>query len=273
MVKFEAEICALGGKVMEQKYLEQRIESLKGKIGFYYENLVDGQRLTYNENEGFLAASVIKIPIFMCVAKQISEGKLSWNQKVTVKEEDKKPSCGALLSLTGDLEVDIDSLCKLMITLSDNTATNMLIRTAGLDNIQNWLEEMGFTNTKIQRELFDSEAGAKGLDNYITPADIGVLLKLIYNREFISPEISQKIEETMLLQQIRHKIPGYIGRKKKIANKTGEDGNATHDSAIVFAKKPFILVITSNDTDVPETERFIREIALELYEENGGDIE
>lgn len=76
----------------------------------------------------------------MCAAKQVSEGKLSWDQKVLVKDEDKKPSCGALLSLSGDLEVDVDSLCKLMITLSDNTATNMMIRTAGLDNIQSWLE-------------------------------------------------------------------------------------------------------------------------------------
>ena len=75
----------------------------------------------------------------------------------------------------------------------------------------------------------------------------------------------------MLLQQIRHKIPGYIGRKKKIANKTGEDGNTTHDAAIVFAGEPFILVVCSNDTDVPETERFIREIALELYQENHGE--
>lgn len=256
---------------MDSKYLYDRIGKLKGKIGFYYENLVDGETLSYNADEGFLAASVIKIPIFMCAAKQVSEGKLSWDQKVLVKDEDKKPSCGALLSLSGDLEVDVDSLCKLMITLSDNTATNMMIRTAGLDNIQSWLEEMGFVNTKIQRELFDSKAGEMGLENYITPADIGYLLKLIYNREFVSEEISQKIEETLLLQQIRHKIPGYIGRKKKIANKTGEDGNATHDAAIVFAKKPFILVITSNDTDVPETERFIREIALELYDENGGD--
>ena len=258
---------------MEQKYLDERIEKLEGKIGFYYENLVDGQKLTYNENEAFMAASVIKVPIFMCAAKMVNEGKLSWDQKVLVKDEDKRPSCGALLSLTGDLEVDVDSLCKLMITLSDNTATNMMIRTVGLDNLKAFFKEMGCTNTKIERELFDSEAFAKGLDNYFAPADIAKLYKLIYNREFVSPEISEKIEETLLLQQIRHKIPGYIGRKKKIANKTGEDGNTTHDTAIVFAKNPFILVVASNDTNVPETERFIREIALELYEENGGDQE
>ena len=96
-----------------------------------------------------------------------------------------------------------------------------------------------------------------------------MLLKKIYNRDFVDEETSEKIENVLLLQQIRHKIPGYIGRKKKIANKTGEDTGTTHDASVVFARSPFVLVITSNDTDVPETERFIREIALELYEENG----
>lgn len=257
---------------MEQKYLDDRIKALKGKIGFYYENLVTGETLCHNEGERFEAASVIKIPIFMYTAKLVSEGKLSWSQKVQVKDEDKKPSCGALLSLTGDLEVDIDSLCKLMITLSDNTATNILMRVCGIENIQNWLQkDMGFTSTQLKRELFETNPDRINLTNYIGPKEIGILLKLIYNREFISEEISQKIEDTLLLQQIRHKIPGYIGRKKKIANKTGEDGNTTHDAAIVFAGEPFVLVVCSNDTDVPETERFIREIALELYQENHGE--
>lgn len=257
---------------MEQKYLDDRIKALKGKIGFYYENLVTGETLCHNERESFEAASVIKVPIFMYTAKLVSEGKLNWSQKVQIKDEDKKPSCGALLSLTGDLEVDIDSLCKLMITISDNTATNILMRVCGIENIQNWLQkDMGFTSTQLQRELFETNPDRINLSNYICPKEIGLLLKLIYNREFISEEISQKIEETLLLQQIRHKIPGYIGRKKKIANKTGEDGNTTHDAAIVFAGEPFILVVCSNDTDVPETERFIREIALELYQENHGE--
>ena len=96
-----------------------------------------------------------------------------------------------------------------------------------------------------------------------------MLLKQVYQRGFVSRQVSEKIENVMLLQQIRHKIPGYIGRKKKIANKTGEDSDTTHDAAIVFAQRPFVLVITSNDTDVPQTERFIREAALELYRENG----
>lgn len=254
---------------MDKKRLEDLIRPLKGKIGFYYENMIDGQKLTYNEGEIFTAASVIKVPVFMCVAKLVNEGKLSWNQKVLVREEDKKPSCGALNSITGDVEMDIDSLCKLMITLSDNTATNMLVRTVGMEEMQKEFKKLGLVKTEIQREIFDSEGAARGLDNYICPEEIAMLLKQVYDRTFVNEEVSKKIEDVMLLQQIRHKIPGYVGRKKKIANKTGEDSGTTHDVAIVFAEKPFVLVITSNDTDVPETERFIREVALEIYRENG----
>lgn len=254
---------------MERNYLEKKISALKGKIGFYYENMIDGRVLAYNEDEIFDAASVVKVPVFMWVATLVSQGKLSWDQKVLVKVEDKKPSCGALLSLTGDVEIDIDSLCKLMITLSDNTATNMLIRVVGMEEMQKGFAQMGLVKTQVHRELFDDEAAAKGLNNYICPKEIAMLLKQVYNREFVDEVTSQKIEDVLLLQQIRHKIPGYVGRKKKIANKTGEDSNTTHDVAIVFAEKPFVLVITSVDTDVPETEKFIREIALEIYQEDG----
>ncbi|MCI7147601.1 MAG: serine hydrolase [Candidatus Fimisoma sp.] len=254
---------------MEQRYLEERVSRLRGKIGFYYENLETGETLTYNGDEVFKAASVIKLPVFMCVAKLVKEGQLSWDQKFLVREEDKMPSCGALLSLTGDVEIDIESLCRLMITLSDNTAANMLMRAVGMERLKENFEEMGLKKTVAERELFDSEGAARGLDNYICPSEIAMLLKKIYNREFVDEETSEKIENVLLLQQIRHKIPGYIGRKKKIANKTGEDTGTTHDASVVFARSPFVLVITSNDTDVPETERFIREIALELYEENG----
>lgn len=117
----------------------------------------------------------------------------------------------------------------------------------------------------------DMEAASKGLQNYVCPAEIGMLLKQVYDRTFASAAISERIERTLLEQQVRHKIPGYIGMDKKIANKTGEEDGTTNDAAIVFAKKPFILVICANKTDVPETERFIRQVALDLYKENGGD--
>ena len=258
---------------MDRERMAKRLEKLKGKVGLYYKNLKTGEDYGYNEEEMFLAASMIKLPLFMCVEKLIAEGTLKGSDKLTVRECDKQPSCGALLSLTGEFDVDIDSLTRLMITISDNTATNMLINHLGMETVKEIFEWLGLEKTSINRLLFNDAASAEGIENYICPKEIGKLLEMIYRGRFISPEISKKIEEVLLLQQIRHKIPGYIGRKKKIANKTGESGDTTHDGAIVFAKTPFILVITSDDTDVPETETFIRQVALELYVENGGDPE
>jgi len=256
---------------MDWKALEERISGLKGKIGFYYKNMVTGECYKYQADEAFGAASLVKLPILMHVVKMIENGELSGSEKLLVTDADKKPSCGALLSISGDIEVDIDSLCRLMITISDNTATNMLIHRVGVQKLSEGFRNMGLHKTVIQRAFFDDEAAAKGLENKVCPEETGMLLEQIYRREFVSPEASEKIENILLLQQIRHKIPGYIGRKKKIANKTGEDGNTTHDAAIVFAGEPFVLVVNANDTDVPETERFIRETALMLYKENHGE--
>ena len=128
---------------MEKRELDAMISPLRGRIGFYYENLIDGTTLGYNEDETFGAASVIKLPVLMYTAKLVAEGELSWEQKVTVRDEDKKPSCGALLSMTGDIETDLISLCRLMITISDNTATNMVIRTVGMERLQKRIHRDG----------------------------------------------------------------------------------------------------------------------------------
>lgn len=255
---------------MRREYLVKRIGKLTGKIGFYYKNLVSDEIITYNSTGIFSAASLIKVPLCGVIKKLIAEGQISGNDMVVITDEDKMPSCGALLSFQGDLNVDVDTLCRLMITLSDNTATNALIKFVGIKKIQDEMKKLGLEKTTLNRLLFDEKSG---LENYVCPEEIGHFLEEIFYYEFVNEEVSKELEQLLLLQQIRHKIPGYIGRKKKIGNKTGESGRTTHDSAIVYAEKPFILVICADDTDIAETEVFMREIALELYQENGGNAD
>lgn len=256
---------------MDKKKLEQRLTALKGHIGFYYKNLVTGETYQYHSEDAFEAASLPKLALLLEVLKLAQEGVLHLTDKVKVKDGDKVGGCGALKSFPGDLEVDIETLCRLMITISDNTATNALLRLVGFERLRHDMEAMGLSATRFERCYFDDEAQARGLSNYVCPGEIGMLLEQIYRRSFCCEAVSAHAEEILLLQQIRHKIPGYIDQGEKIANKTGESGKVTHDGAIVFAEKPFVLVICSEDTDVPETERFIREIALELYQENSAE--
>ncbi len=240
------------------------LENLQGDIGFYYKDLSTGEEFGYNQNKMFEAASVIKLPIYASIMKLYSENKLELLDVIKCREEDKLPSCGALQFFTGEVDVDINTLCSLMITISDNTATNLLIKHIGIDTLNNEFKNIGFKDTHIERLLFDSRASAKGLENKIVLSEIAQLLEKIYNHSFISEEISVQMENLLLKQQINHKIPGYLPEDIQVAHKTGEDSTITNDVAIVYGDSPCIICFASNNTDVPQAEKAIREISFDL---------
>lgn len=248
----------------------ERLKSAKGKIGFYYKNLVTNEEISFNENEAFYAASVIKLPILAAVFSEVSKGNTSLSELIKINNNDKVPGCGALYSFTDEPSADIQTLCNLMITISDNTATNVLIKHFAIEKLSEKFIEMGLKDTKLKRLLFDSEAKKRGLENVFTPKEIGVLLDKIYNRTFVNEKVSEEIEKILLEQQINHKIPSRLP-DLRIAHKTGEDDGITHDVGIVYAAEPFIIVFASNETDVHEFEKQIRDISFELAVRQGGN--
>lgn len=252
-------------KALESRIL-RKLGEQKGHVGFYYRNLITGETSGYHENEEFLAASVIKLPIFMCIEKWCFEGKASMSEKIQVKNSDKVPICGALTLFSDEPTVDVGTLCRLMISISDNTATNLLIKQYGLEMFSEEFQRIGLKGTRLTRLLFDMDAADKGMDNYIVPSEIGDLLLRVYNRSFVNAQVSERIEDVLLLQQINHKIPGRINDENiPIAHKTGESDNLSNDVAIVYAKQPFILCFAGHDTYVPDFEDFIRRTSYEIF--------
>ena len=116
--------------------IRRELEKQKGHVGMYYKDLVTEEEFSYNGDEQFFAASVIKLPIFMCISKWAYFGQVDMSEKVTVHESDKMPVCGALTLFDGEPEVTIATLCRLMISISDNTATNILINHFGIENFR-----------------------------------------------------------------------------------------------------------------------------------------
>lgn len=250
--------------IMEQSVLEsirQKMDSLPGHLGLYYKNLVTGYEFGVNENNAFLAASVIKFPIFLYLLKTAN-----LDEKLLVEESDKVPGCGALSLFTGSVETDIRTLCRLMINLSDNTATNRLIRYCGIPQLNEFFRSVGLKKTVLRRFLFDSEASARGIENTVCPKELGSLLEMLYRKEFVSPEISQYALDVLLKQQICHKLDGKLDGIVPIAHKTGEDENLSNDVGIVFAPQPFIVCFTGHDTHVYLWEDLIRCSTFDLYQ-------
>ncbi len=246
--------------------IRERMDSLPGHLGFYYKNLTTGYEYGVRAEEGFLAASVIKLPLYLHVLSQAAAGNMDLEQRVTVEEQEKMPICGALPLFTGAVEADIRTLCRLMISLSDNTATNKLIRLCTIGGANAGFRAMGLEKTCLRRLLFDAEASAAGLENTICPKEMGMLLEALYREKFVSPEVSREAMDTLLLQQIDHKLNGKICGAVPIAHKTGEDDGLSNDVGIVFAPQPFVVCFAGHDTDIYPWEDLMRRGTYELYQ-------
>ena len=244
--------------------IARQMETIPGHLGFYYKNLTTGYEFGVRETEVFSAASVIKLPLYLHVLEQSAAGKLDMEETLTVEDWEKMPSCGALSLFTGPVEADIRTLCRLMIDLSDNTATNKLIRHCTIAGLAEGFRRMGLEKTVLRRLLFDAEASAAGIQNTVCPREMGMLLENLYRNRFVNPEVCREALDTLRKQQVDHKLGGRI-LGVPIAHKTGEDWRLSNDVGIVFAPEPFVICFTGHDTDVYLWEDLMRRGTRALY--------
>lgn len=250
---------------MEKEILEL-LEEVTGKVGIYYKDLNTGYEYSHNGDLKLDAASVIKIPILITVLKAVEEGSLNKSDKYEVTKEVQVPGCGALGYMNPGVEVTLEDLSTLMIILSDNTATNMLVDIVGIDSVNEVISTMGLKNTRLERKMFDEEEAKKGKKNIISVNDMGVILNKIYDNTCISEGVSKEIVEIMSKQLLWAKIPHLLPEGTKIAHKTGEISGGTHDVGIIYGENPFIFCFGSDETNVPKAEAALRKLALLFYE-------
>ena len=187
-----------------------KLSEVEGKVGFYYKNLVTKEVISYNEDEPMLAASLIKLMVLGEVFRQLSSGILKDDEIFVTRECDKVPSCGALNYMDEGLKLTLKDLYTLMIILSDNYATNILIDRCKINNINSFIQNNGFKNTVLKRKMFDEVGVKNGLENYTTAKDMGILLEKIYNGDLVSKKASYKMLEVLKNQRLNSKIPFFF---------------------------------------------------------------
>lgn len=248
----------------------ERVRQMPGRIGVYYKPL-DGEAAGFNEDLPLVAASVIKLPVMVEAFRRMQTGTLNPDEIVTVPPETKLPSCGALTYLHDGIRVTVMDLVTLMIILSDNTATNLLIDRLGIDAINATMTALGIPGVALRRKLFDAEQSRRGVENTVTARGIGILLTRMARGELLGKPADGSMMDILKNQRLNGKLPFFLhGRGVKIAHKTGEDDGITHDVGVVFAKRPFVVCMLSNEVDVPAFERLMQDAALEMTLENDG---
>lgn len=253
----------------KEKILEE-IQQFPGQAGIYYYNLETGETWGYREKEPYLAASIVKLPLMAAILLWKSRGETSFDDTVTIRENQKIPGCGAVQFLNGDVTLTVGELCKLMITISDSCATNALFRHYGATAIHEAFLELGMIGTQFNREYWDAERENRGINNYFVPEEMGVLLKKMYDRNLVDEASSAWLEDILRQQQINHKLGGYLPMDFPMAHKTGDEKDKAHDVGIVFTKSPFIVCYAYVGSNMQAYEEFIRRTARMLAEENGG---
>jgi beta-lactamase class A len=173
-------------------------------------DLGSGEHIGHLEDELMPTASLIKTPILVALYQAVHDGRLRLDDRVRYGEEHKVLGSGVLAKLSYGVEMTVRDAATLMMIISDNSATNMCIDMAGLDNINQLMQDLGFKNTRLFRRLGERAPGVDPLDgrnmNLSSAADICGLFALIARHEAVSPEASEDMLRIMRRSDYRHEL-------------------------------------------------------------------
>ncbi|MFP4200131.1 MAG: serine hydrolase [Clostridia bacterium] len=189
-----------------------------------------------NAGDRLPAASLIKIPILLEAFRQAESREVDLDAPVPVSPGEKVGGTGVLTRLSDGLTLPLRDLMTLMIIVSDNTATNLVIDTVGMDRVNELCRELGAHSTLLDRRLMDLEARQAGHDNYTSTSDMVLLLREIAEGDLVSAKSRQEMVGILQGQQFNTKLPAMIPSgvpgDPVLAHKTGELPGVEHDAAI-----------------------------------------
>jgi beta-lactamase class A len=259
----------------KQKVLWQKLESsihdvddhLDGVMGLAIEDIKTGDQFFLHENEVFAQASSIKITVLAGLYLQAQRGKLKLTDLYTVQSSDLVPDSDIMGGLTpGVTRVTLRDLATMMVAVSDNSATNVLIDRVGMDNVNAMLDSLGLAHTRLRRKMMDLEAAKQGRENISTPREMMTLLEAIYRGKLLNKESTEdffKILSTNKDSWIPRDLPADV----KIANKPGALEAVRNDSGIVFVEgRPYVIcVMTAFLANERDGEQAISRISLATW--------
>jgi len=236
----------------KQQILWQKLESaigdvdrgLDGVLGVAIEDLTSGQRFLLRGNEVFPQASSIKIAVLAGLYRQAQSGKLNLNDLYTVQASDLVADSSIMGGLTpGITRVTLRDLATMMVAVSDNSATNVLIDRVGMENVNSLINSLGLANTRLRRKMMDLKAAGEGRENISTPQDMMVLLEGLFRGKVLGKAMTDDFFK-MLSTPKSSFIPRDLPEGLKIANKPGELEGVRNDSGLVFlANRPYIICV------------------------------
>ena len=242
-----------------EKRVQEISSRVDGVVGYSIVDLTSGERIAHLDAATFPTASAIKLAIVYELFKQAEEKRIDLDEKITLDRRQAVGGTGVLVEM-GTPTLSIRDYAVLMVTLSDNTATNVLIDRLGMDRIAARMQGLGLSGTKLRRHMMDTAAARRGDENVSTPDELAKLLRAMNETMPDAIALLKKPKENRL----RKGLPEGVAS----ADKSGELEGVRVDAGVVYAKnRPYVLcVMTTFLKDEAEGERAIEEISRVAYE-------
>jgi len=254
---------------------------------------LSGQELyAHNAGRRVPSASVIKIPILAELMRMVDLGELSLDETRVLAEDDIVGGSGELQHAGAGGTYTLEYLAREMIRVSDNTATNIIIRQIGMERINRLMAELDMDQTVLARYMMDFQAIEEGRQNYTSAADMNRVLlaimggnlqgaammsrygitghsinEILMSTEFLSATSRELVLEMLTGCDDKSLIPRYLPDSIRVAHKTGTLAYVRGDSGVIFGENPVIVTIFAEDFgDLETAEEQIGELARLIHE-------
>ncbi len=217
---------------------------LDGVMGVAIVDLTDGHKYLLHANDVYPQASSIKICVLAELYRQAQQGKLKLTDLYTVNAADLVQDSDIMGGLTpGVTQITLRDLATMMVAVSDNSATNVLIGRVGMDNVNAFLNAQGLRDTHLRRKMMDLKAATEGRENVSTPNEMLNLLQALYRGEILNKEMTADFFKVLSTHKDSW-IPRNLPDDLKIADKPGALEGVRNDSGVIFVdKRPYVLCV------------------------------
>jgi beta-lactamase class A len=240
---------------------------------------LDGQAsVLIDPDKPFHAASTMKVPVMIELFRQAGNGTLSLDDPLPIRNQFRSIVDGSPYSLSAGADSDkllytslgktltLRQLCEAMITVSSNFATNLLIEKLGVENIRATVTRLDADGMQVLRGVEDQKAFDKGLNNSTTARGLLSLFEKIGRGAAVGSKADAAMVEILKRQKFNDGIPAGLPSGIAVAHKTGNITRIHHDAGIVFAKRPYALVVLVRGVqDAKQSAALVASISRTVY--------
>lgn len=227
-----------------EAHLGDLLRHVDGVTGVWVHDLTDGYTWSHHADVVFPSASTIKTPILATLYEEARLGRVSLDARFAISASDRAGGAGILQFLgDGTATLSLADLAVLMMVLSDNTATNLVIEAVGMERVNAFLARHGMESTRLRRLMIRPDDQRANRENTTTPAELGRIYALLHAGRLVDADSHAEVVRILQLPkagEMRSGVPAHV----PVAHKSGALGGVLLDGGIVYLEgRPYVMVV------------------------------